>query len=126
MSINNLKFLQDEGILDFIRDVVYTSEYGVISVPAQIYNRGRTGRGIYQFAFFYDTESYEKLPIEIRQSTDKYLIHKIVETECISLDRLIQQENFKLTDENVQEIISALSSNLNSIYERNINFIATQ
>ena len=111
MRVDNLDFLQKSGMIDFVKDVTYCSNYGTLAVPAQIYARKD---GIYYFGSFYDTESYKSFN-GIRQNTDKYLIHNIVRTGE-ELDRLIQLKNFKLTDENVQEIISALSC-CDKVYE---------
>ena len=112
MRLDNLKFLQISGMIDFVRDIRYTSEYGNVTVPAQICVRQD---GIYYFDSFYDTESYKNLPDEIRQNTDKYLIHNIVAMSS-KLEKLIQLKNFELTDRNVQEIISALGS-CDEVYE---------
>lgn len=113
MKFENLKFLQTEGIIDFVRDITYTSEYGEVAVPVQIYARSRNG--VYEFGPFYDTESYQKLPENIKQNTDRYLIHGVIEEN--EPDRLISRKNFPITDENVQAIISALSSLSDGVYE---------
>lgn len=113
MSFENLKFLQTMGIIDFVQDITYTSEYGIVAVPVQIYARSRNG--VYEFGSFYDTESYQKLPADIKQNSDRYLIHGVIEEN--EPDRLILQKNFPITDENVQEIISALSSQSDGVYE---------
>ncbi|MDE5587079.1 MAG: hypothetical protein K2I72_01755, partial [Bacilli bacterium] len=108
MSMENLEFVQKNGIVDFTRDLTYRSGFGDVAAPAHIYCRDN---GKYYFGSFYDTESYRELSEEIRQNTDKFLIHNIIKTECHELDRLIKLQNFKVTDENVREIISAIISN---------------
>ncbi len=124
MKFENLKFLQENGIIDFVHDITYSSSYGTVAVPAQIYCKNR--HGIYNFASFYDTESYQKLPQEIKQNTDRCLIDCIIGDNLSEIDRLIQRKNFPITDENVQEIIKALSSNQDAVYQWNINKICEE
>jgi len=107
LTMENLKFLQTNGWLDFVSDLTYNSRLGTVATPAQIYCKNKDG--IYHFGTFYDTESYQKLSPEIKKRTDKFLIHHIVKYECAEVDRLIGLKNFKVTDENIQEIILALS-----------------
>lgn len=104
---NNLAFLQKNNIIDFVKELSYNTDYGIVAVPAAILMKKD---GIYYIGDFYDTESYQKLSPRIRKNTDKFLIHNIIERSCTDIDVLIKLKNFKVTDENIQEIIQALSN----------------
>lgn len=107
MDKKNLAFFQKNNIIDFVKDLSYASEYGTLAVPAVISNKKD---GIYYIGDFYDTESYQKLSPGIKHNTDRFLIHNIVENSCSDIDILIKLKNFKITDENISEIIQTLSS----------------
>lgn len=121
MPVNNLAFLQRNGIVDFVKEVTYSSEYGKVGVPVQIFRRNP--QNLPALIEFYGFESYQGLEKIIKQNTDKLLIHDLVEYSCHDLCEFMKSKDFKISDENVTELILALSGRKKDVCDWEMNLI---
>ncbi len=122
-SYRDLEYFQKKGIIDFIPNITYNSEFGTVAVPAKIYIRNNYSINI--TCSLYDTESYKKLPEEIRKNTDKWLIHQMIKRDWTDLITFIYQRNLELDDEIISELCLALSNNRENLCGDPIGEICT-
>ncbi len=121
MQINKLAFLQRNDIINFAKVATYSSAYGTVGAPAQIFRRDP--QNLSALIDFYEYESFQELDEKIRQNTDKLLINDLVNCSFYDLLGFMKSKSFQISDEIIDELISASSSKNRNLIDLEINQI---